>query len=229
MYSPTRKGLYMAKEKVGKVSVTPKGEWASGTTYEALDIVRYGGNSWLARQETSIEPIEGESWQRITELTSDGIKAALGYTPERLSKYVLIETIVVGDESIKIERTQEPDGTPYAFDGLLILAKCPVGKTAALFSGTSYTNKNRSESIWSATGSTYSNIRYAHSVWENWNGKWRRGRSTTWYADDEFVQDGVLYARALTAAVKDGEYINRFSFSAGAGLIFYIYARRKGA
>ena len=41
------------------------------------------------------------------------------------AEMVLIETIVVGDEVYTIERTKEPDGTPYNFSAVTIRAKFP--------------------------------------------------------------------------------------------------------
>ena len=40
----------MATTNLGKVCVTPKGAWASGTAYEVLDIVTNAGGSYLAKQ-----------------------------------------------------------------------------------------------------------------------------------------------------------------------------------
>ena len=34
--------------------------WNSGETYQAMDVVTYGGQSWIALQEsTNVEPVEG--------------------------------------------------------------------------------------------------------------------------------------------------------------------------
>lgn len=41
----------MARTDLGKVCVTPKGAWSSGTAYEFLDIVSNGGSSYLALQD----------------------------------------------------------------------------------------------------------------------------------------------------------------------------------
>lgn len=53
----------MAKTKLAKVAITPKGEWSVSTTYEALDYVSYNGLSWLAKQEsTGVTPAAGDYW-----------------------------------------------------------------------------------------------------------------------------------------------------------------------
>lgn len=41
----------------GKILITPKGEWNSGTEYEVLDLVRHNGIPWLAKETVQgIEP-----------------------------------------------------------------------------------------------------------------------------------------------------------------------------
>lgn len=58
----------MAKTKLGKVSLTPKGEWDSTTAYEQLDLVSYGGSSWVAKKSnTNVAPSESDFWMMIAE------------------------------------------------------------------------------------------------------------------------------------------------------------------
>ena len=46
--------------QLGKVSLIPKGEYSSKTTYERLDVVNYNGSGYIVRQKcTGITPIEG--------------------------------------------------------------------------------------------------------------------------------------------------------------------------
>lgn len=53
-----------ATTDLGKVSLTPKGEYDPAAVYERLDIVIYGGNSWLVLTDgvTGITPVEGENY-----------------------------------------------------------------------------------------------------------------------------------------------------------------------
>lgn len=53
-----------ATTDLGKVSLTPKGEYDPAAVYERLDIVIYGGNSWLVLTDgvTGIAPAEGENY-----------------------------------------------------------------------------------------------------------------------------------------------------------------------
>ena len=41
----------MATTNLGKVSVTPKGEWSAAAAYDRLDIVTYAGGSYLSKQD----------------------------------------------------------------------------------------------------------------------------------------------------------------------------------
>lgn len=47
----------------GKISFLPRGEYDSGTMYEALDVVKYDGMVWAAKKSSKgITPAEGENW-----------------------------------------------------------------------------------------------------------------------------------------------------------------------
>lgn len=63
----------MSTTILGKVSMTPKGAWNAGTSYEPLDVVSYGGSAFLARRANSnVTPTEGEDWQMIAEKATVG-------------------------------------------------------------------------------------------------------------------------------------------------------------
>ena len=63
----------MAKTKLGKVSLTPKGEWDSATAYEQLDLVSYGGSSWVAKKSnTNVAPRENDCWMLVAEKGEQG-------------------------------------------------------------------------------------------------------------------------------------------------------------
>ena len=56
----------------GRILIMPKGEWNAETTYESLDLVFYGGTSWLAKKNvTGIEPSDANSeyWFKMCEAT----------------------------------------------------------------------------------------------------------------------------------------------------------------
>lgn len=55
----------------GKILITPKGEWNSGTKYEVLDLVRYNGIPWLAKETVQgIEPSDGNDryWFKLLDV-----------------------------------------------------------------------------------------------------------------------------------------------------------------
>lgn len=63
----------MSTTVLGKVSMTPKGAWNAGTSYEPLDVVSYGGSAFLARRANSnVTPTEGADWQMIAEKATVG-------------------------------------------------------------------------------------------------------------------------------------------------------------
>lgn len=58
----------MPSQVLGKVSVTPRGDYNAGTTYHALDIVGHEGGSYLAMKEvTGIEPSNDQTnWMQLS-------------------------------------------------------------------------------------------------------------------------------------------------------------------
>ena len=52
----------------GRILIIPKGEWNAETEYEMLDLVNYGGTSWLAKGSSqNVEPSDTHDmyWQKI--------------------------------------------------------------------------------------------------------------------------------------------------------------------
>ena len=55
----------MINQRLGRVAVTPRGEWSAGT-YTRLDVVTHGGQGFICSSaETSEEPGTGSAWQLI--------------------------------------------------------------------------------------------------------------------------------------------------------------------
>lgn len=58
---------------IGKVALTPKGEYSSTASYEELDVVRYEGSSYVVNKACSgITPVEGEYYTLLAEKGADG-------------------------------------------------------------------------------------------------------------------------------------------------------------
>lgn len=64
----------MAQTKnLGKVTVTPQGQYNVSTEYERLDVVSYGGSSWMALQSvTGVTPSAGQYWMQIAQKGDEG-------------------------------------------------------------------------------------------------------------------------------------------------------------
>ena len=67
---------------IGKVALTPKGEYSSTAMYEELDVVRYEGSSYVVNKPCSgITPVEGEYYTLMAEKGTKGDPGQDGYTP----------------------------------------------------------------------------------------------------------------------------------------------------
>lgn len=74
----------MATKILGKVALTPKGEYSNATTYQSLDLITYNGGSYLALKETTGNlPTNNEYWQLIAEKGQDGEKGETGERGEK--------------------------------------------------------------------------------------------------------------------------------------------------
>lgn len=69
----------MATKILGKVVITPKGEFNEATTYQKLDVVTYQGSSFICLQKTvSNLPTNTEYWQLIAEKGDKGEQGEQG-------------------------------------------------------------------------------------------------------------------------------------------------------
>lgn len=69
----------MATKILGKVVITPKGEFNEATTYQKLDVVTYQGSSFICLQKTvSNLPTNTEYWQLIAEKGEQGEQGEQG-------------------------------------------------------------------------------------------------------------------------------------------------------
>ena len=83
------------------------------------------------------------------------------------------------DEDMIIERTKEPDGTPYNFKALYVRVKKPDGITLGSTSMIAYLERLWSFPIWMPeTNKTSEMWCYAELV--QYMGLWKRGRAAEW-------------------------------------------------
>ena len=106
----------MPRTILGKVSLTPKGEYSPDTAYTALDVVSYGGNSWLALQSvTGVAPVEGENWMLLAQKGDQGAsftrleKTAGTGAPGTIDTYTAYNS--EGEEAGNIKVYNGMDGT----------------------------------------------------------------------------------------------------------------------
>lgn len=107
------------------------------------------------------------------EVTAENITAALGYTPAAPDgDYELIETITLAEDTERIVRTQEPDGTVYAFRafGIVVSSKTGVvnsGLNVIVSSGNDRLNSGFINSIISTGGERfgYCEVAIINGVW----------------------------------------------------------------
>jgi hypothetical protein len=69
----------MTTKVLGKVAITPKGEYSNATTYQLLDLITYEGGSYLALKETTGNlPTNNDYWQLIAEKGQNGEQGEKG-------------------------------------------------------------------------------------------------------------------------------------------------------
>lgn len=77
------------KINLGKVALTPKGEWNTATTYERLDVVSYDGSSYTVLKECQgVVPVEGEFYSLLAMKGEKGEKGEIA-TISQLSEDAL--------------------------------------------------------------------------------------------------------------------------------------------
>ncbi len=104
----------MSTTVLGKVSMTPKGAWNASTSYAPLDVVSYGGSSFLARRANSnVTPTEGADWQMIAEKATVGnIEQTTGAATDK----VMSQKAVTGEINKNFNLLLKTIGTPIEFN-----------------------------------------------------------------------------------------------------------------
>lgn len=114
----------MPSQVLGKVSVVPRGDYSSDTTYYALDIVGYDGGSYLAMQDvTGITPSNDQTnWMQLSGPGLPGDKGEQGDpgTPAGFGGATATIDDTSGTPSVDVE-TSGPDTAKifsFSFSGL---------------------------------------------------------------------------------------------------------------
>ena len=106
---------------LGKVSVTPKGEWKESVAYDVLDIVSYNNSVWISKKANQGETPSGKSeyWYLCVDNSAK--------IPEQLDSGVFLpdEIYVAVGRTIELyNKNIFPAAERYHFEW-----KCPVGKS----------------------------------------------------------------------------------------------------
>ena len=119
----------MAKQILGKIVITPKGEYDSTKTYERLDSISYNGNSYIVLKEVSgITPEEGDYYTLLAQrggIGPQGVQGEVGpqgYTPQKGVDYWTEEDIAeinAANQAFAAEEVAKVvAGAPEEFDTL---------------------------------------------------------------------------------------------------------------
>ena len=69
---------------LGKVSLTPRGEYNPSAQYTELDVLTYAGSSFLVLKDVmGVTPVAGEYYQILAEKGLKGDRGAQGYIGPR--------------------------------------------------------------------------------------------------------------------------------------------------
>ena len=114
----------MPSQVLGKVSVTPRGDYNAGTTYYALDIVGHEGGSYLAMKEvTGIEPSNDQvNWMQLSGPGLPGDQGPQG-EPGAAAGFGTVSATVdetTGTPSVEVETSgsDTAKNISFAFTGL---------------------------------------------------------------------------------------------------------------
>lgn len=123
----------MAQTKnLGKVALTPRGVYAPGSSYEKLDIVTYGGSSWLCLQDVQgVTPTAGVYWMQ---LTSKGDTGATGQAAT-----VAVGTVTTGNPGTSASVTNSGTSNNAVLN--FTIPQGPAGNVTTV-DGVSATNGN---------------------------------------------------------------------------------------
>ena len=143
-------------------------------------------NVWIKPDGEAIEIPEPYTLPVASADTLGGVKVGeglqmdgdmLSVVPE--GEYELIETITP-EEDMVIERTVEPDGTPYDFDVVALRIKKPAGITIDASMGISANTKKKTTHALYFMTTTKTEEQWAYAIVEKHRGKWLRRRSPNW-------------------------------------------------
>lgn len=106
----------MAKTNLGKVLITPKGEYDATTKYETLDLILYNGSSYIALKDTQGNlPTNEEYFQLVASRGEQGIQ---GLTGPQGEKGLQGEKGIQGEQGIQGQKGEQGETGPQGIQGI---------------------------------------------------------------------------------------------------------------
>ena len=94
----------MANTTLGKVCVTPKGEFDASVTYEALDVIRHESASYIVKRSCKgVTPVDGDDYMLLA--AGDGIDGEIYEIVQLLSSAVSYSKNATFDTLVPIDST----------------------------------------------------------------------------------------------------------------------------
>lgn len=187
------------------------------------------------RGEQGIPGPQGEPGSDA-DVTAENIQSALGYTPAKpKGVYELIETITLTENTTSVIRTQEPDGTPYAFKAIGVVVQAEVGSVNSGITvlGNYESTRLQATFINGAISNTIKKYGYAQ-IYPDW-GVWTAIGSTAVNGFSWTVTQMTGYSPAQAFSVKESEnpyctqvtlVVNTSGATIPTGTIIQIYGVR---
>lgn len=177
-------------------------------------------------------PVPEELIPTMSETTKGGAKVGKGLKMDGDTLnvdegvYELIETIAL-EETMAIERTAEPDGTPYKFSAVAIRVKKSEGITISpSLSMQAITTLNNLHYLY-LPATTTTNEQWCYAEVRQYKGFWERERAAVWSIYNSTDTPMHVKIPMFDKKVSDGEYIRMVrGNSVQAGLIIEIWGVR---
>lgn len=71
----------MAEQNLGKIVMTPVGEFIPGESYRFLDLVEEDGSSYVSIIPNNTNPLSSDTWKLVAKKGEDGLPGK-SYVPE---------------------------------------------------------------------------------------------------------------------------------------------------
>ena len=199
----------MADTVIGKVSLTPKGEYSAAAQYEALDVVRYQGSGYIVRKACKgVTPADGEYYMLAAAKGDTGPQGLKGDTGETGAQGAKGDTGDTGETG-----PQGPPGVPGLGTNPNILINADFRKPVNRLGKTEYITGGKDTKVldcWSVTGGV------------------KRLSVGDGYVEFETNTDGAAFYEAGVFSMEDGETYTLSALVRGVNAPAGVQARTGG-